>query len=236
MIKPDKSDNNSKKIQVQSMFNSIASRYDFINRIMTFNMDKYWRSKVCTIVLKDNPKSIIDIATGTGDIAFDLARDSNHIVGIDNAEQMLVIANQKNNSTNISFKLEDAENMSFENDSFHAATVSFGVRNFEDLSKGLSEIKRVLVPGGKLVILETAVPSFFIFRLGYILYTKIIIPFLGKIIAKNQRAYQYLSTSAEHFPHGKEFKILLKNAGFKKVQILYPSLGVVNIYIASKPK
>ena len=92
------------------------------------------------------------------------------------------------------------------------------------------------MPGGKLVILETAVPSFFIFRLGYILYTKIIIPFLGKIIAKNQRAYQYLSTSAEHFPHGKEFKILLKNAGFKKVQILYPSLGVVNIYIASKPK
>ena len=236
MIKPEKSNKNSKKIQVQSMFNSIAPRYDYINGIMTFNMDKYWRREVCNMVLKNNPESIIDIATGTGDIAYDLIQVNNKVVGIDNAEQMLEIANQKNTSDNISFQLEDAENMSFENDSFNAATVSFGVRNFEDLSIGLIEIKRILAPGGKLVILETAVPSFFILRFGYFLYTKIIIPLLGRIIAKNQTAYKYLSNSAQHFPHGKEFQSILEKVGFTNIEIRYLSLGIVNIYCAIKPK
>ena len=236
MIKPEKSNKNSKKIQVQSMFNSIAPRYDFINGIMTFNMDKYWRREVCNMVLENNPDTIIDIATGTGDIAFDLIQKNNFIVGIDNAKQMLEIANQKKTSGNISFQLEDAENMSFKNNSFNAATVSFGVRNFEDLSKGLTEIKRILTPGGKLVILETAVPSFFILRFGYFLYTRMIIPLIGKIIAQNKNAYKYLSNSAEHFPHGEEFKLILKRIGFKDIEIKYLSLGIVNIYYASKPK
>lgn len=218
------------------MFNSIAPRYDYINGIMTFNMDKYWRREVCKIVLKNNPDSIIDIATGTGDIAFDLIQENNHVVGIDNAKKMLEIANQKKTSGNISFQLEDAENMSFENDSFNAATVSFGVRNFEDLSKGLTEIKRILVPGGKLVILETAVPSFFILRFGYFLYTKMIIPLIGKIIAQNKNAYKYLSNSAQHFPYGKEFKVILERIGFENIKIKYLSLGIVNIYCATKPK
>ena len=218
------------------MFNSIAPRYDYINGIMTFNMDKYWRREVCNMVLKNNPESIIDIATGTGDIAFDLIQENNHVVGIDNAKKMLEIANQKKTSGNISFQLEDAENMSFENDSFNAATVSFGVRNFEDLSKGLTEIKRILVPGGKLVILETAVPSFFILRFGYFLYTKMIIPLIGKIIAQNKNAYKYLSNSAQHFPYGKEFKVILERIGFENIKIKYLSLGIVNIYCATKPK
>ena len=218
------------------MFNSIAPRYDYINGIMTFNMDKYWRREVCSMVLENNPESIIDIATGTGDIAFDLIQENNKVVGIDNAEQMLEIANQKNTSDNISFQLEDAENMSFENNSFSAATVSFGVRNFEDLSIGLTEIKRILTPGGKLVILETAVPSFFILRFGYFLYTKMIIPLIGKIIAQNKNAYKYLSDSAQHFPHGKEFKLILERIGFENIKIKYLSLGIVNIYYAEKPK
>jgi demethylmenaquinone methyltransferase/2-methoxy-6-polyprenyl-1,4-benzoquinol methylase len=149
---------------------------------------------------------------------------------------MLEIANQKKTSDNISFQLEDAENMSFENDSFSAATVSFGVRNFEDLSIGLTEIKRILAPGGKLVILETAVPSFFILRFGYFLYTKMIIPLIGKIIAQNKNAYKYLSDSAQHFPHGKEFKLILERIGFENIKIKYLSLGIVNIYYAEKPK
>ena len=125
--------------------------------------------------------------------------------------------------------------MSFKDNTFDTATVGFGVRNFEDLNRGLREIKRVLKPGKKLIILETAIPSFFVFRFGYFIYTKLIVPILGRTIAKNQQAYQYLSTSAEHFPHGKEFQLILEKAGFENIKIKSLSLGIVNIYYASKP-
>ena len=236
MITPDKSSKKSKKIQVKDMFNNISSKYDRINQVMTLNMDKNWRQIVYYLSMQDNPKKIIDIATGTGDIALCFANDDVEVIGIDNARQMLDIANQKKSSfKNIQFQLEDAENMSFENNSFDVATVGFGVRNFEDLNQGLREIKRVLKPGKKLIILETAVPSFFLFRFGYFLYTKFVVPILGRIIAKNQQAYQYLSTSAEHFPHGKEFQLILEKAGFENIKVKYLSLGIVNIYQASKP-
>ena len=237
MIKPDKSKQDSKKIQIKDMFNDISSRYDQINKMMTLNMDKNWRKIVYNLSMKDNPRKIIDIATGTGDIALCFANDDVEVIGVDNASMMLEIANKKITKTsNVKFQLEDAENMSFEDNTFDVATVSFGVRNFEDLSQGLGEIKRVLKPGKKLIILETAIPSFFIFRFGYFIYTKLVVPILGKIIAKNQQAYQYLSTSAEHFPHGKEFKLILENAGFENINIKVLSLGIVNIYSASKPQ
>tara|TARA_B100000989_G_scaffold291641_1_gene266370 strand:+ start:2857 stop:3570 length:714 start_codon:yes stop_codon:yes gene_type:complete len=237
VIKPEKSNKSSKKIQVRSMFNSIAPRYDYINGIMTLNMDKNWRKKVYNLTMEDKPEKIIDIASGTGDIALCFANDNVEVVGIDNASMMLDLANEKSMKIpNVKFQLEDAENMSFENNTFDAATVGFGIRNFEDLNQGLREIKRVLKPGKKLIILETAVPSFTIVRFGYFLYTKLFIPVLGKMIAKNQQAYQYLSTSAEHFPHGIEFQIILEKLGFKDIKIKYLSLGIVNIYTAIKPK
>jgi len=237
MIKPDKSKQDSKKIQIKDMFNDISSRYDQINKMMTLNMDKNWRKIVYNLSMKDNPRKIIDIATGTGDIALCFANDEVEVIGVDNASMMLNIANKKITKTsNVKFQLEDAENMSFEDNTFDVATVSFGVRNFEDLSQGLGEIKRVLKPGKKLIILETAVPSFFIFRFGYFIYTKLVVPIMGRIIAKNQKAYQYLSTSAEHFPHGNEFQLILENAGFKNINIKVLSLGIVNIYSASKPQ
>ena len=237
MIKPDKSKQDSKKIQIRDMFNDISSRYDQINKMMTLNMDKNWRKIVYNLTIEDKPKKIIDIASGTGDIALCFANDNVEVVGIDNASMMLDLANEKSMKIpNVKFQLEDAENMSFESNTFDAATVGFGVRNFEDLNQGLREIKRVLKPGKKLIILETAVPSFSIVRFGYFLYTKLIIPVLGKMIAKNQQAYQYLSTSAEHFPHGIEFQIILKKLGFKDIKIKYLSLGIVNIYTAIKPK
>lgn len=237
MIKPDKSKQDSKKIQIKDMFNDISSRYDQINKMMTLNMDKNWRKIVYNLSMKDNPRKIIDIATGTGDIALCFANDDVEVIGIDNASMMLNIANKKITKTsNVKFQLEDAENMSFEDNTFDVATVGFGVRNFEDLSQGLGEIKRVLKPGKKLIILETAVPSFFVFRFGYLIYTKLVVPTLGRIIAKNQQAYQYLSTSAEHFPHGKEFQLILENAGFENINIKVLSLGIVNIYSASKPQ
>ena len=236
MIKPDKSKKESKKIQVKNMFNDISSKYDQINKMMTLNMDKNWRKIVHNLSMQDNPGKIIDIATGTGDIALCFTNDDVEVIGVDNAPMMLDIANKKIAETrNVKFQLEDAENMSFEENTFDVATVGFGVRNFEDLDKGLCEIKRILKPGKKLIILETAIPSFFIFRLGYFLYTKLVVPILGRMIAKNQQAYQYLSTSAEHFPHGKEFQLILEKAGFENIEIKYLSLGIVNIYQASKP-
>jgi demethylmenaquinone methyltransferase/2-methoxy-6-polyprenyl-1,4-benzoquinol methylase len=237
MITPDKSSKKSKKIQVKDMFNNISSKYDRINQVMTLNMDKNWRQIVYNLSMQDNPKKIIDIATGTGDIALCFANDNVEVIGVDNASMMLEIANEKITETsNVKFQLEDVENMSFEDNTFDVATVGFGVRNFEDLNQGLGEIKRVLKPGKKIIILETAVPSFFIFRFGYFLYTKLIVPILGRMIAKNQQAYQYLSTSAEHFPHGNEFQLILENAGFKNINIKVLSLGIVNIYSASKPE
>ena len=236
MIKPDNSKNESKKIQIKNMFNDISSRYDQINKMMTLNMDKNWRNIVYKLSMQNGPSKIIDIATGTGDIALCFANDNVQVIGVDNASMMLDLANKKSMGlSNIRFQLEDAENMSFDDNTFDVATIGFGVRNFENLERGLSEIKRVLRPGKKLIILETAVPSFFIFRFGYFLYTKLIVPVLGRMIAKNQQAYQYLSTSAEHFPHGKEFKLILEKAGFENIQIKYLSLGIVNIYSASKP-
>ena len=236
MIKPDNSKNESKKIQIKNMFNDISSRYDQINKMMTLNMDKNWRNIVYKLSMQNGPSKIIDIATGTGDIALCFANDNVQVVRVDNASMMLDLANKKSMGlSNIRFQLEDAENMSFDDNTFDVATIGFGVRNFEKLEQGLSEVERVLRPGKKLIILETAVPSFFIFRFGYFLYTKLIVPELGRMIAKNQQAYQYLSTSAEHFPHGKEFKMILEKAGFENIQIKYLSLGIVNIYSASKP-
>ena len=236
MIKPDKSKQDSKKIQIKDMFNDISSIYEQINKMKTLNMDKNWRKIVYNLSMQDNPRKIIDIATGTGDIALCFANDDVEVIGIDNASMMLDLANKKAmETTNVKFQLEDAENMSFKDNTFDTATVSFGVRNFEDLNRGLREIKRVLKPGKKLIILETAVPSFFVFRFGYFIYTKLIVPILGRTIAKNQQAYQYLSTSAEHFPHGKEFQLILEKAGFENIKIKSLSLGIVNIYYASKP-
>ena len=179
MIKPDKSKQDSKKIQIKDMFNDISSRYDQINKMMTLNMDKNWRKIVYNLSMQDNPRKIIDIATGTGDIALCFANDDVEVIGIDNASMMLDLANKKAMEiSNVKFQLEDAENMSFKDNTFDTATVGFGVRNFEDLNRGLREIKRVLKPGKKLIILETAIPSFFVFRFGYFIYTKLIVPVL----------------------------------------------------------
>ena len=154
MIKPDKSKQDSKKIQIRDMFNDISSRYDQINKMMTLNMDKNWRKIVYNLTMEDKPEKIIDIASGTGDIALCFANDNVEVIGIDNASMMLDLANEKSMKIpNLKFQLEDAENMSFENNTFDAATVGFGVRNFEDLNQGLREIKRVLKPGKKLIIL-----------------------------------------------------------------------------------
>ena len=238
MIKPHSKSTKSKKEQIQSMFNIIAPTYDTINKYMTLNSDKKWRRKVSKIVYEKNAKNILDVATGTGDIAIEMARDNVKIIAIDNANEMLEIAKEKSKYLNtdriIDFKLDDAENLKFEDNMFDAVTVGFGVRNFENLEKGLLEMNRVLKPGGQVVILETAVPQTLLSKIGYFLHTNILIPFLGLIIAKNSNAYKYLSKSAKNFPHGNKFKKILHDTGFEDIEIRSETFGVVNIYSGLK--
>ena len=238
MIKPNSNSETSKKEQIKSMFNVIAPTYDTINKYMTLNSDKKWRRKVSKMVHQKNAKNILDVATGTGDIAIEMARDSVRITAIDNASEMLEIAKEKSKYLKIDriidFQLDDAEDLKFEDNIFDAVTVGFGVRNFENLDKGLLEINRVLKPGGQVVILETAVPQTFLSKIGYFLHTNILIPFLGLVIAKNSNAYKYLSKSAKNFPHGNKFRKILNDTGFKNIEIRSETFGVVNIYSGLK--
>ena len=238
--KPYKDLKNSKKEQIIMMFDRIAKTYDRLNGLITFGMDKNWRKHVAKMIAKNNPDNILDVATGTGALAIDLAQQSSgKIVGIDIAEEMLALGRKKIKhlgiDDRITMRLDDAEQLSFDSNMFDAVSVGFGVRNFENLHQGLSELLRVLKPGGQLVILETAVPKYFPFKQGYYLYSNIIIPILGKIISKDKLAYEYLSDSAGIFPDGEKFNTILKEVGFTHVIDNPQALGIVSIYSAIKP-
>ena len=185
--------------------------------------------------MKDNPNKIIDIATGTGDIALCFANKGVDVVGVDNASMMLDLANKKKGSiSNIKFKLEDAENMSFEDNTFDVATVGFGVRNFENLKKSLDEIHRVLKENGTLIILETSVPTNCIIKIVYNIFTKIYVRLIGRVFSKNYKAYSYLQQSASNFPYGKEFIKILKNSNFINPSQDIKLFGASTIYVAKK--
>lgn len=238
-IKPYKASDLNKKKQVEQMFDTISGNYDGLNRVISLGIDKKWRKKVVKLVIDTNPKSVLDIATGTGDLAISFAKfDIPKIVGFDLSEGMLSIARKKVTSQNIVDKIEflqgDSEEMPFENNSFDAITVAFGVRNFENLEKGLSEILRVLKPGGLFVVLETSVPTKFPFKQGYYFYSKSILPLVGKLFSKDKVAYNYLSESASVFPYGETFNNILRKIGFKDVKNKPQTLGVASIYTASK--
>ena len=197
-----------KKKQVTQMFDTISNEYDGLNRVISFGIDQKWRKNVVNIVNSISPNTILDIATGTGDLAIMFAEHTNaeKITGLDISEGMLNVGKQKviNKKLNDRIKLVvgDSENLPFEDNSFDAITVSFGVRNFETLEKGLSEILRVLKPNGKFVILETSVPTKFPFKQGYKLHSNILLPLIGKLFSKDKKAYGYLSKSAANFPYG----------------------------------
>jgi|TARA_B100000809_G_C15138296_1_gene531665 demethylmenaquinone methyltransferase/2-methoxy-6-polyprenyl-1,4-benzoquinol methylase len=230
--------NNSKKEQIVAMFDGIASTYDLLNRLITFRMDIRWRKQVSKIVHKKNPKNILDVATGTGDLAIELSHSHAKIIGIDISQNMLDIGQEKLKKLHlehkINMKLGDAEALSFNDRNFDAITVGFGVRNFQNLNQGLKEIQRVLKPGGQLVILETSVPQNFLLRKGYQLYTRAIIPIFGALFTKDKMAYEYLSSSAISFPHGKCFNDILETNGFKNISNYPKMCGIVTIYTAFK--
>ena len=239
-IVPNIASNLSKKEQVAHMFNNIAPRYDFLNRFLSAGIDISWRKKALSLLKKDNPKKILDIATGTADVTILASRilTPQKIIGIDISDGMLELGRQKIANLKLQNTIElhngDSEAIQFEDESFDAVTVSFGVRNFQHLEKGLHEIKRVLRKGGKLVILEFSRPSLPGIQQVYKLYMSILAPGVGKIFTKNREAYQYLNDSVQKFPEGKDFLNVLDSIGFNNTSFKRLSLGICSIYIGEK--
>ena len=238
-VKPYKNSDLSKKEQVTKMFDTISGKYDGLNRVISFGIDIKWRNKVVKIVKETNPDTILDIATGTGDLAINLAKTkASKIVGLDISSGMLDIGKQKIIKKGLDSKIEmvlgDSENMPFKDNSFDAITVAFGVRNFETLENGLKEIYRVLKPNGTFVILETSNPTKTPFKQGYKFYTKNILPLIGRAFSKDKSAYNYLSESASVFPYGEDLNNILREIGFINVEDLPQTLGVATIYKSSK--
>lgn len=239
-VTPYKDSDLNKKKQVEQMFDNISENYDGLNRVISFGADIRWRKKVIKQVCKSNPKTVLDIATGTGDLAIQFAKKlpASKITGLDLSEGMLKVARKKVAGTNLEKNLEfvkgDSEELPFADNSFDAITVSFGIRNFENLEKGLSEIKRILSPGGIFVILETSVPTKFPFKQGYNIHSKYLLPWIGRIFSKDKSAYQYLSESASVFPYGERLNNILEEIGFIEVQHAPQTMGVATIYSAKK--
>ncbi|WP_243472902.1 bifunctional demethylmenaquinone methyltransferase/2-methoxy-6-polyprenyl-1,4-benzoquinol methylase UbiE [Winogradskyella sp. MH6] len=238
-VKPYKDSDASKKEQVTEMFDTISKEYDGLNRVISFGIDVKWRNKVVKIVSKKQPENILDIATGTGDLAINLAStNAKEIIGLDISNGMLEVGRKKIASKKlesiISMVIGDSENLPFEDNTFDAITVAFGVRNFENLEKGLSEILRVLKPNGIFVILETSVPTNPIYKFGYKIYSKFILPTIGKLFSKDKIAYNYLSESASVFPYGEVLNNILRKIGFINVEDKPQTMGVATIYTASK--
>jgi len=239
-VTPYKDSNTGKKQQVEKMFDTISGNYDGLNRIISLGIDVKWRKNVLNLIAENKPKTILDVATGTGDLAIQFAKKTNaeKIVGLDLSEGMLSIARKKVANSEMNDTLEfvkgDSEALLFPDNSFEAITVSFGIRNFENLEKGLSEIYRVMVPGGRFVILETSVPTHFPFKQGYYMYTRGILPVIGRLFSKDRVAYTYLSKSAAVFPFGEKLNNILEKIGFIDVENKPQTFGVATIYTATK--
>ena len=238
-ITPYKDSTLSKKDQVTKMFDTISGSYDGLNRVISLGIDVKWRKKVVNLVAKKNPENILDIATGTGDLAILMTQTSaKKIVGLDLSVGMLDVGKQKIIDKHLTDKIEmvvgDSENIPYPDNYFDAITVSFGIRNFETLEKGLSEIYRVLKPNGIFVILETSVPTKFPFKQGYAFYTKLILPLIGKILSKDNNAYGYLSESAANFPFGEALNNILEKISFIECKAMPQTFGVATIYSATK--
>jgi demethylmenaquinone methyltransferase/2-methoxy-6-polyprenyl-1,4-benzoquinol methylase len=238
-VKPYKSSDLSKKEQVAQMFDRISGRYDFLNHFLSLGIDKGWRKKVVAIARSQNPDTILDIATGTGDQAIALsALKPQKVTGLDISSGMLDVGRMKiaklGLSELIDMKLGDSEDIPFEDNSFDVITVSFGVRNFENLKKGLSEMYRVLKPGGKAIILEFSQPEKFPMKQMYGLYSKRILPVVGGALSKDKSAYTYLPESVEAFPYGTDFTNLLEQIGYTKTKDTPVTFGIASIYEGTK--
>lgn len=228
----------SKKDQVKHMFNMIASKYDVLNHTLSLGMDYVWRKKAIKKIL-NNPKEILDIATGTADFAISAAKHTQaNITGIDISDQMIYVGNkkikQKKLHSRIKLSIEDSEKLPFNDNSYDAITAGFGVRNFENLEKGLSEIYRVVKKNGYVVILEPSTPKAFPLKQIFSIYFQKILPFIGSLVSKDKSAYSYLPNSVKSFPDGDDFLKILNKQGFSKANYYPLSFGIVSLYVAIK--
>lgn len=239
IIKPYKDSEKGKKEQVAQMFDTISENYDGLNRVISLGTDAKWKRKILKIVQEKNPDSILDIATGTGDLAILFAQTTaKEIIGLDISEGMLEIGKKKIAAQNLSSKIQmvlgDGENIPYPDNYFDVITIAYGIRNFENLEKGLVDVLRVLKPNGQLIVLETSMPTKFPFKQGYLIYTNYIMPTIGKLFSKDKKAYTYLSNSAQNFPFGETLNNIFRKIGFINVEALPQTMGVATIYKASK--
>lgn len=239
-VTPYAQDDSSKKEQVRKMFDGIAPHYDGLNRLLSAGMDKKWRRlAISTLDAGDNGR-ILDVATGTGDLAFEILKQypTNHVTGLDIADKMLDVARRKSDKRNLNesvdFVLGDSEKLPFENDSFDRASVAFGVRNFANLQAGLSEINRVLKPGGKLVVLEFTKPRIFPFKQLFNSYFKHVLPRIGGMRSGDRKAYEYLYESVQAFPDYERFTDVMLKCGFSDTSYKDLTLGICAIYSGQK--
>jgi demethylmenaquinone methyltransferase/2-methoxy-6-polyprenyl-1,4-benzoquinol methylase len=239
VVTPYKDETRSKKEQVASMFDNIAPKYDFLNQLLSLGIHKGWRRKSIILLKELKPKTILDIATGTGDFIIEAMKlNPEKVVGVDISEGMLKLGVEKINKLGlqdrVEMKLADSENLPFADNSFDAITVGFGVRNFENLEKGINEIYRVLKPNGMFVVLEFSKPKQFPIKQIYKIYFKYITPAVGKLFSKDNSAYSYLPESVNAFPDGRDFLAVLSKAGFKDAKAISLTFGISSIYYCRK--
>lgn len=237
-VRPYQDSQEGKKEQVAQMFDSIAHKYDFLNHFFSLGIDILWRKKAIRLLRGATSNQILDVATGTGDMAFELLKlNPEKVVGVDISVGMLDIGRKKiddrSKSSQMEFHTGDAEDLQFEDDTFDIVTVSFGARNFENLHAGLKDMCRVSKPGGKVCVLEFSQPEYFPLKQIYNFYFQHIMPRVGKLVSKDSAAYTYLPESVKAFPHGEAFATELRSAGYKDVSIHKLTGGIASIYIAT---
>ena len=232
------SESGSKKQQVEEMFDSISHRYDFLNRLFSLGIDQGWRKKVVKLVGSGKPEKVLDVATGTADLAIMLSKVSKNVVGLDLSEGMLQLGRKKVDKRGLDDRIElikgDSEALPFEDGSFDAVTVSFGARNFGNLQQGMNELVRVLRPGGRLVVLEFSKPRKAPFKQLFRFYFHTLMPFFGKLVSGDSSAYTYLPESVDAFPDGQDFMNVVIRAGAKEERMIPVTGGIATIYSALK--
>ncbi len=238
-VVPYKGEDKSKKEQVATMFNNISKRYDLLNHLMSLGIDVYWRKKGIKMLMAEKPKKILDIATGTGDFAIEaLSPNPDKVIGVDISEGMLEVGRKKIKrlklEDKITLEMGDSEKLLYDDNIFDAVIVSFGVRNFENLEKGLGDMLRVLKPGGTAVIIELSKPRIFPLKQIFNLYFKYLLPLIGRVISKDKAAYTYLPASVQSFPDGNDFLEILGKVGFKKTSCKPLTFGISTIYLGKK--